>query len=104
MRATDEAISEFCSALTKVTNDAIAARGDTVNSVRFETSKPHGRVYVRIIQKSGVNGVFTSDSAHCFVKVEDGTLWKAASWKGPAKNFPRGSVFDPPTREYFGRE
>ena len=44
-----------------------------------------GRKWIRIV---------SDGSAFCFVKAEDGTIWKAASWKGPAKNFSRGNIFD----------
>lgn len=105
MEATPVAITAFCAALTEVTNAAFVRRGDTVNTVRFEPSKP-GRSYVRIIRKDYVHGnhVTHAKSAHCFVKLDDGTLWKPDSWKGPAKNFPRGSVFDLPATEYVGRQ
>ena len=102
MKATNKAINTFCEALTKVANASFLKRGDTTNSVSFHPSKG-GKVYVRIVQRSYCNGTACGDSAHCFVKLDDSTLWKPAGWKGPAKNFPRGSVFDVPTTEYTGR-
>jgi len=59
-----------------------------------------GKKYLRIVRRS-----WGSDSAHAFVKVDDGSLWKPASWKGPAKNFSRGNVFSLPevVTEYHGR-
>lgn len=101
MKATSEAIRAFCEALTEVKNASFRKHGDTTNTVRFVPS-PGGKVYVRIVQQSYVCGKFCQDSAHTFVKVEDGTLWKPAGWKGPAKNFPRGSVFDLPATSYVG--
>ncbi len=103
MKATPEAIATFCEALTEITNAQFLRGGDTVNTVRFEPSKG-GRVYTRIVRKSYVHGnaVVHIASAHCFVKLDDGTLWKPDGWKGPAKNFPRGNVTDPSTSEYAG--
>jgi hypothetical protein len=55
---------------------------------------PSGRKYKRIVKKEG-----SSRSVHCFVEVATGDIWKAASWKAPAKNFPRGNIYnDDPTK------
>ena len=51
-----------------------------------------GRKYVKIAQKLG-----SQRSVHSFVDA-DGKIWKAATWKAPALNFSRGSIFD----ENFG--
>ncbi len=100
--ATPEDIRTFCEALTEVTNAEYQRQGDTVNTAAFRPS-PGGKKYVRIQHHSFVNGKACSGhSAHCFVKIDDGTLWKPAGYKGPAKNFPRGSVFDPPRTRYAG--
>ena len=100
--ATPDAIDAFCEQLTEVANANFLKSGDTVNSVRFYPSRG-GKVYVRIVRRSLVHGKEGGDSAHCFVKLADGTLWKPGGWKGPAKNFPRGSVFDVPATPYAGR-
>jgi hypothetical protein len=56
-----------------------------------------GSVYVKIVRTD------SQRSVHCFVKKEDGTIWKAASWKAPAKNFPRGNIYvDNPRIETYG--
>jgi hypothetical protein len=51
-----------------------------------------GRKYVKIAQRNG-----SHNSVHSFVDA-DGKIWKAATWKAPALNFSRGSIFD----ENFG--
>ena len=56
-----------------------------------------GKVYARIVRREiweknpteTVNG-----SVYGFIKLADLTLWKAAGWKAPAKNKPRGVLAD----------
>lgn len=48
-----------------------------------------GRKYIKIAKRGG-----GSNSVWCFVRAEDGAILKAASWKAPALNFARGSIFD----------
>ena len=37
-----------------------------------------------------------------FVSKEDGLIWKAASWKAPARNFPRGNILEDKARDVIG--
>lgn len=57
-----------------------------------------GGKYLKIVREG--RGGSTSKSVYCFVKMEDGSIWKAASWKGPARNFSRGSLYSP--ARWFG--
>lgn len=57
-----------------------------------------GKKYTRIIKQDRhydedgtVQISQASQSVFCFID-EEGNLWKAASWKAPAKNFPRGHI------------
>jgi hypothetical protein len=50
-----------------------------------------GKRFIRIYGKKFATG---ARSAIVFVEKETGLIWKAASWKGPALNFPRGSIFE----------
>ena len=51
-----------------------------------------GRKYIKIGRRcSGSNSVW------CFIRAQDGAILKAASWKAPALNFTRGSIFDQKT-------
>ena len=49
-----------------------------------------GSKYVKVVKISAGG----SRSVHSFVEKETGTIWKAASWKAPARNFARGNVYD----------
>lgn len=46
-----------------------------------------GKKYVRVVKTT-----CNQRSVHSFVEIENGDVWKAASWKVPAKNIPRGNV------------
>ena len=37
-----------------------------------------------------------------FVSKEDGLIWKAASWKAPARNFPRGNILSDAAKDVIG--
>ena len=49
-----------------------------------------GSKYVKVVSISGGG----SRSVHCFVEKANGNIWRAASWKSPARNHIRGNVFD----------
>lgn len=48
-----------------------------------------GSKYVKIVAISAGG----SRSVHSFVEKSTGDIWKAASWKAPARNFTRGNVY-----------
>lgn len=59
---------------------------------------------VRVSEGSKYYKVFKSDggyskSAWFFVSKEDGLIWKPASWKAPARNFPRGNILEDKARD-----
>ena len=37
-----------------------------------------------------------------FVSKEDGLIWKPASWKAPARNFPRGCILEDKAKDVIG--
>ena len=57
---------------------------------KFGVEFEPGKKYVKVVTISGGG----SRSVHCFVEKENGNIWRAASWKSPARNFVRGNVFD----------
>ena len=56
---------------------------------KFGIEFEFGSKYVKIVEISSGG----SRSVHSFVEKSDGNIWKAASWKSPARNFPRGNVY-----------
>ena len=56
---------------------------------RFAIEFEEGNKYVKVVSIS-----WGSRSVHSFVEKETGNIWKAASWKAPARNHVRGNVFD----------
>jgi hypothetical protein len=46
-----------------------------------------GKKYIRVVKSTG-----SQRSVHSFIEIENGDIWKAASWKVPAKNKPRGNL------------
>ena len=75
MTTVKEAVFEWVEEL-----NAKYGTANTVYSVQV------GKVYYRIVRST-----FGSSSAYGFVD-KTGDVWKAASWKAPAKNFSRGNV------------
>jgi len=58
----------------------------------FTTGMEAGTKYVRIFHWYDHGSSYKQRSCHSFVDLNTGDIWKAASWKAPAKNFPRGNV------------
>lgn len=55
---------------------------------RFGIEFEEGSKYVKVVSLS-----WSSRSVHSFVEKSTGDIWRAASWKAPARNFARGNVF-----------
>jgi len=58
-----------------------------------------GGKYYKVAKKDGSQN---NESVWFFVSKEDGNIWKAASWKAPAKNFPRGNILTDNAKDVIG--
>jgi hypothetical protein len=83
----DAALAAFLVHCDKVSNDREAVRACPLNHATFSTEV--GPKFVRVVRTVG-----GGRSAHCFVERATGLVFKPASWKGPQKNFPRGSIYN----------
>jgi len=63
-----------------------------------EAKIKEGGKYYKVYQESGEY----HKSAWFFVSKEDGLIWKAASWKAPARNFPRGNILEDKAVDVIG--
>ncbi len=99
----DDALDAFVAELNRVASDPkyghCYSTGERMSS--FELDAP-GKRFVRVVEihwaGKDCNEV-SQRSVQCFVELSNGYIWKAASWKKPAPNFPRGNVFDPESRK-----
>lgn len=93
----DEAIEKFCDRLNDAYWDWMhgTVTNPSADGKRFvKHVAGDGKVYIRISRQEFYEDTKTSESAVCFVRRSDGTIWRPSGWKGPAKNFPRGNVYD----------
>jgi hypothetical protein len=66
------------------------ARYENPNGERFGIEFDEGSKYIKIVSVS-----WGSRSVHSFIEKKTGDIWRAASWKAPARNYTRGNVFEP---------
>ena len=57
-----------------------------------------GGKYYKVAKKDNSH----NESVWFFVSKEDGLIWKPASWKAPAKNFPRGCIIEDKAKDVIG--
>lgn len=84
----DTHLKTFIEGCTKISNDHRERFYPNVPVVTFSTMP--GKRYVRIVRGDVNSG---QRSVHCFVDMTDGSVFKAAGWKAPAKH-ARGNIFD----------
>lgn len=56
---------------------------------KYQVEFDEGKKYVKVVMVS-----WGSRSVHSFVEKATGLVWRAKSWKAPARNFPRANIFD----------
>jgi hypothetical protein len=90
-------IAEIISTLAKlqaILNEELHAEGMPYS---YRIALEPGKVYARIVRREVWHnnpGEEVNGSVYGFVKLSDLTLWKAAGYKAPAKNKPRGMLHD----------
>lgn len=65
---------------------------DMIQEFQDDIEIRYGKKYVKIIKKGSVWGFIVND--HNDKKFKYGDILKAASFNAPAKNKPRGNIFD----------
>ncbi len=86
----DTDILAFCGKLAAKNVAYFDKHYPNLSAPSFYPSKG-GRKYVRIVRADNPG---PGRSVQCFVERSTGLIWKAASWKSPATNFPRGSILE----------
>ena len=84
---TQENLEKFGTAIVENFNEWSNAHNGGYNVGTVTVEFEEGKKYIRVIKNDGV-----SQFVHSFVLKEDGSIWKAAGWKAPAKNKPRGNI------------
>ncbi len=86
---TDAELRTFCNAIHKKMNEHYSRHFDnlTVPTVSWDKG---GRKWIRIVRENTCGA--RQRSVICFVERATGNIWKAASWKSPARNFKRGNI------------
>lgn len=88
MKKFDTALAAYVAVCQKALDERHAewpALGLTVPTLSVD---PGGRKYLRIVKSCGI-----SRNVECFVERATGLIWKAAGWKRPCLNFPRGTIY-----------
>jgi hypothetical protein len=81
-----EELPHFVERLQTMMNEHYAVR--LPNLTPPEVLVAGGRKYIKIAKRDNQTCVW------CFVRAADGAILKAATWKAPALNYVRGSIFD----------
>ena len=96
------ALDRFLALTNKKSNDNYAKNLPSLLNTEHQEeffAKEPGSKFIKIVR--GKNG--KAKSVHCFIRIADGAIMKAASFNAPAQNFSRGNIFDEnPRVEIYG--
>ena len=81
-----EELPNFVARLQQLQNEHYAANLPNLTPPRVYVHG--GRKYIKIAKQDNQTFVY------CFVRAADGAILKPATWKAPALNYTRGSIFD----------
>lgn len=85
---TDNELTAFCAVIAEKKAAYFAKHLSNLTPPRIYADKG-GRKWIRIVTED-LDG--SNRSVVCFVERSTGLVWKAAGWKAPARNFPRGDI------------
>ena len=85
----EEMLSYFVAMLKKQSDEYYAEHLSNLTPANYRVGK--GRKYDKIFREDADG---SSSSVHSFIEKSTGKVWKAASYKAPALNFPRASIYD----------
>ena len=83
----DSELLAFCVKLANKNARYFAEHYENLTAPTFTFSK--GSKYAKIVRHENCGN---GRSVVCFVELATALIWKAASWKAPAKNFSRGNI------------
>ncbi len=89
----EAAIANFCAAMNARLAAHFAEQGYRQTPSTFNVDKADAPKWIRIVN---------DHSAFAFVERATGDLYKPAGYKGPAKNFARGNVYQPESYKHAG--
>jgi hypothetical protein len=87
----DEALADYTEKLQAAQQECSDSMGGAKNMVTILAKA--GRRYVKVYRENSLDFLALC-SLVCFVNKDTGDIWKAASWKKPALNFPRGNIYN----------
>ena len=83
----EEMLSYYVDYIKKISDKYYAKHLSNLTPCVYKVFK--GRKYDKVVRVDS-----SSTCVHSFVEKETGKVWKAASYKAPAKNFPRADIYD----------
>ena len=89
-------LPEFIDACAAMLNEHYESKFSNLEVPEVKVSE--GGKYYKVIKEQGEY----NKHVWFFVSKEDGLIWKPASYKAPARNFPRGNILEDKARDVIG--